>query len=62
MTYVSLRYFRIPPNVRFEVDDMEEEWAYPSASFDYIHMRSMSGSFSDWDRVLEQAYKYVDYS
>ncbi|KAF8465346.1 S-adenosyl-L-methionine-dependent methyltransferase [Kalaharituber pfeilii] len=57
----------VPPNVRFEVDDMEEDWNFPNNYFDYIHMRSMSGSFADWDRVLQQAYDacapggYVEY-
>lgn len=57
----------VPPNVKFEVEDMEEEWTYPDNYFDYIHMRSMSGSFTDWDRVLKQAYDktipggYVEY-
>lgn len=52
-----LRFYRVPPNVQFEVEDMEEEWTYPDNYFDYIHMRSMSGSFMDWDKVIEQAYK-----
>lgn len=47
----------VPPNVQFEVEDMEEEWTYPDNYFDFIHMRSMSGSFIDWDRVIEQAYR-----
>ena len=49
--------FRVPPNVSFELDDMEEEWTYKDNSFDYIHMRSLSGSFKDWDAVLSQAYR-----
>ncbi|KAF8422980.1 S-adenosyl-L-methionine-dependent methyltransferase [Tirmania nivea] len=46
----------VPPNCKFEVDDMEEEWTYPNDHFDYIHMRSLSGSFSDWEFVLKNAY------
>ncbi|KAF8448323.1 putative TAM domain methyltransferase [Terfezia claveryi] len=46
----------VPPNSKFEVDDMEEEWTYDNDSFDYIHMRSLSGSFSDWEFVLRNAY------
>lgn len=49
--------YRVPPNVQFEVEDMEEEWTYPDNFFDYIHMRSMSGSFMDWDKVIEQAFR-----
>ncbi|KAI5782386.1 S-adenosyl-L-methionine-dependent methyltransferase [Peziza echinospora] len=48
-----------PPNVRFEVDDAEEEWAYPAAHFDYVHMRTLSGSFRDWGAVLRKAYEHL---
>ena len=50
---------RVPPNTTFEIDDMEDEWTFQDDSFDYIHMRSLSGSFSDWDAILAQAYKWV---
>lgn len=50
---------RVPPNVKFEVEDMEEDWSYESDVFDYIHIRSLSGSFSNWDRVLEQGFQYA---
>lgn len=45
----------VPPNVRFEVDDVEEEWTY-SRPFDYIHSRVMTGSISDWDLYLRRCY------
>jgi len=48
---------RVPTNVTFQVDDMEEIWTFKPDYFQYIHMRSMSGSFRDWDRVLKQAYE-----
>jgi len=47
----------VPANVKFEIDDMEEEWTYHDDYFDFIHIRSLSGSFKDWDRVLAQTYK-----
>lgn len=46
----------VPPNLKFEIDDMEETWTYPDNHFDYIHMRSLSGAFANWDAVLAQAY------
>ena len=48
---------RVPPNVVFVIDDMEEEWTYPDNHFDYIHIRSLSGSFEDWDLILARAYR-----
>lgn len=46
----------VPPNVRFEVDDVEAEWTY-SAPFDYIHCRYMVASIFDWPRFLRQTYR-----
>ncbi|KAF2802298.1 S-adenosyl-L-methionine-dependent methyltransferase [Mytilinidion resinicola] len=48
----------VPPNVKFEVDDAENEWVY-SSKFDYIHCRYMAGSLKDWPRLMQQAYKYT---
>ncbi|KAI5808636.1 S-adenosyl-L-methionine-dependent methyltransferase [Peziza echinospora] len=50
----------VPPNCRFEVDDMEEEWTFPRDYFDYVHIRSLSGSFKDWDAILLKAYNYIE--
>lgn len=48
----------VPPNVRFEVDDLEDDWtfAYP---FDYIHSRYMAGSIKDWPRLMKQCFEFV---
>ena len=46
----------VPPNVSFEVDDMEKEWCY-STSFDYIHCRYLAGAIRDWPRLMRQAYE-----
>ena len=37
----------VPPNVFFEVDDALEEWTY-TEPFDFIHIRGLTGAFSDW--------------
>ncbi|RVX73473.1 hypothetical protein B0A52_03115 [Exophiala mesophila] len=46
----------VPPNVTFEVDDVESEWQY-SRPFDYVHSRYMAGSIADWPRLMSQCYK-----
>ena len=38
---------------------MEEDWTHPDDHFHYIHMRSLSGAFANWDTILAQAYKCV---
>ncbi|KAF8471771.1 putative TAM domain methyltransferase [Kalaharituber pfeilii] len=49
----------VPPNCRFEVEDMEAEWPYEKNYFDMIHIRTLSGCVNDWDFVLRQAYKHL---
>ncbi|BDD56741.1 hypothetical protein MPDQ_002834 [Monascus purpureus] len=46
----------VPPNVVFEVDDVESDWPSRKA-FDFIHSRYMCGSIVDWPRLFKQAYK-----
>ncbi|KAF6813388.1 methyltransferase domain-containing protein [Colletotrichum musicola] len=45
----------VPPNVRFEIDDIEAEWTF-SRPFDYIHSRTMTGSIADWNKYIKQCY------
>ncbi|KAI5803522.1 S-adenosyl-L-methionine-dependent methyltransferase [Peziza echinospora] len=49
----------VPPNVRFEVDDAEAPWTHPKDYFDLIHLRTLSGSFQDWDAVIAQVYDHL---
>ncbi|TDZ26380.1 Secondary metabolism regulator LAE1 [Colletotrichum orbiculare MAFF 240422] len=44
-----------PPNVKFEIDDLEESWTF-SKPFDYIHSRLMNSSISDWQRLIRQSF------
>ncbi|KAE8454620.1 hypothetical protein EG329_000243 [Mollisiaceae sp. DMI_Dod_QoI] len=46
----------IPPNLVFEVDDLEEPWTFAS-KFDFIHCRFMTGSFASWPRFFEQSFE-----
>lgn len=46
----------VPPNVRFEVDDIENEWLWPANHFDMIHARHMAIAIKNWDHVLSSAY------
>ncbi|KAF9880194.1 hypothetical protein CkaCkLH20_02148 [Colletotrichum karsti] len=42
-------------NVKFEVDDIEEEWNY-SQPFDYIHSRMMTLSIKSWKEYIKKCY------
>lgn len=50
---------RVPPNVRFEVDDVEADWTY-SQPFDFIHCRTLYGAIKDWPRLVKQIFEYVE--
>ncbi|KAF4862744.1 Secondary metabolism regulator LAE1 [Colletotrichum siamense] len=49
----------VPPNVRFEVDDIEDEWTF-SRPFEYIHSRYMTSSISDWPKFLRKCYDNLE--
>lgn len=52
------KYLSAPPNVRFEIDDVDETWTY-SVPFDYIHSRMMTSSIANWDEYIRKAYELV---
>ncbi|KAL8409210.1 hypothetical protein RB594_007597 [Gaeumannomyces avenae] len=49
----------MPPNVIFEIDDLEEPWTF-SFKFDYVHASMMTGAFRDWPRFMGQAYDFLN--
>lgn len=51
----------VPPNVFFEIDDAEDEsgWTFTENDFDLIHFRSMTGAFSDWRNLYQEAYTHL---
>jgi hypothetical protein len=46
----------VPPNVHFELANLEEPWTFPYR-FDYIHSCMMTGAFEDWPRFHGQAFE-----
>ncbi|KAG7130215.1 methyltransferase tdiE like protein [Verticillium longisporum] len=48
-----------PPNVHYEIDDLEEEWSF-SRNFDYIHSMMMTGAFRDWPNFYRQAFENLN--
>lgn len=47
----------VPPNVKFVVDDVEDEWGYENDPFDFIHARYLAGSVKDMKRLFKQCYE-----
>lgn len=48
-----------PPNVSFQIDDFTQEWTFKENSADYIHLRWLVGSVTDWNALMEQAYRVL---
>ncbi|KAK0373896.1 hypothetical protein CLIM01_08747 [Colletotrichum limetticola] len=49
----------VPPNVRFEIDDLEEPWTY-SRPFDYIHSRMITSCVKDWKAYFQQSFDHLN--
>jgi len=49
----------VPPNVRFEIDDLTQPWTWKEGSFDFVHMRNLCGSVSDWPVIFREAYRVL---
>ncbi|KAL5321563.1 hypothetical protein ACEPPN_009523 [Leptodophora sp. 'Broadleaf-Isolate-01'] len=54
----AMDFAEVPPNLEFEVDDMEDTWRHKPFSF--IHLRCLAGSLKDWPRLLSQAYDNLE--
>jgi hypothetical protein len=62
MQYLSASMFpaetcRVPPNVKFLIDDIEDEWGYEKTPFDFIHARYLACSVKNFKKLVRQAYK-----
>ncbi|KAJ2907253.1 S-adenosyl-L-methionine-dependent methyltransferase [Zalerion maritima] len=47
----------IPPNCRFEIDDINKDWTWGENTFDFIHVRMLTGSIRDWDAFYQKCLK-----
>ncbi|WDK12919.1 methyltransferase domain-containing protein [Colletotrichum graminicola] len=46
----------VPPNVKFEIDDVESEWVNDQ-KYDFIFSRYLSGSLADWPTYVRRVYE-----
>ncbi|KAK0620842.1 S-adenosyl-L-methionine-dependent methyltransferase [Immersiella caudata] len=49
----------VPPNVRFEVMDIEEPWNFSGVQFDFIYSRMMTAALADWPSFFQQVYDHL---
>lgn len=47
----------VPPNCLFEVDDATLDWTWDDNHFDFVHIREMFGSISNWDAFTREALR-----
>ena len=48
----------VPPNTRFEIADIEDEWTF-SQPFDFIYCRYMAGAIKDWPQLIRRSFEYA---
>ncbi|KAH0429719.1 methyltransferase domain-containing protein [Colletotrichum camelliae] len=44
----------VPPNVKFEIDDVESPWV--AKPYDFIFSRTMAGAIKDWPKLVNNIY------
>ncbi|KKY24888.1 putative methyltransferase domain-containing protein [Diplodia seriata] len=49
----------VPANLKFMVDDAEDEWLHPRNHFDYIHTRHTVQGFRNWPKLFERALRHL---
>lgn len=49
----------VPPNLTFEIDDIEEEWLYKSNAYDLVNCRFNFIAIKDWPAMLRQAMRVL---
>ncbi|KAF5535367.1 methyltransferase [Fusarium mexicanum] len=54
--WVIQQLSRVPPNVQFLIDDIDEDWD-SSKPFDYIHSRMMNFSVMNWTDYLRKGFE-----
>ncbi|RYP28266.1 hypothetical protein DL767_007296 [Monosporascus sp. MG133] len=46
----------VPPNVKFEIDDVESPWLYNNP-FDFIFCRYMAACIKDWPKLVQSIFE-----
>ncbi|KAK3940506.1 Demethylmenaquinone methyltransferase [Diplogelasinospora grovesii] len=50
---------QVPFNVEFHIENAEDEWIRPADAVDLVHLRNMTGAFSDWRFIYGQAFNCI---
>ncbi|KAK4185785.1 phosphoethanolamine n-methyltransferase 3 [Podospora australis] len=47
----------VPPNLEFQIDNLTRPWTFSTAYLDYIHIRHLTGSITDWNVLFSEAFR-----
>lgn len=47
----------VPPNVKFQLEDCNQEWTWPDNTFDFVNLRYLVGVVDDWYALFHNAYR-----
>lgn len=47
----------VPPNCKFELEDAHQPWTFPENHFDFIHMRILVGSITDFKALYKEVFR-----
>jgi SAM-dependent methyltransferase len=50
----------VPLNVTFQISDAHHDWTFEQESFDFIHIRNLHGSITDWKKLYREAFKALE--
>ncbi|KAL1999603.1 hypothetical protein VTN02DRAFT_4288 [Thermoascus thermophilus] len=50
----------VPPNVKFIIDDIEDEWVDANDPYDFIHARFLSFSIRNFPKLIKECYKCTE--
>lgn len=49
----------VPPNCKFEVDDITLPWTHTKNHYDFIHARALYGAIADWPTLFHEVYEHL---
>ncbi|EFW98908.1 sam dependent methyltransferase [Grosmannia clavigera kw1407] len=49
----------VPPNCKFEIDNINRDWTYAKNSFEFIHIRAMTGCVPNWVQFHRKALEHL---
>lgn len=49
----------VPPNLEFEIEDVENDWLWTTNRWDFIHGRELMFAIRDWPKLIRQSLEHL---